>query len=118
MTMPAGKYWIGDLCYVLKDQWDEVCSLTINGNDCLEGEFTLADGTRFATLGTAHGDGEYLDATGHHYPVDSGTIGCVLAELVDDKMSGGHVLEIPYEFEPRSSGGFLRFGWVVIDTNV
>lgn len=117
--LPAGKYWIGDLCYVLRDQWDEVCSLTISGNDCLEGVFTLADGTSFGTLNTAHGDGEYLDLSrARHYPVDSGTIGCVLADKVDDKLSGGHVLDIPYEFEPRRDGGYLIFGWVVIDTNI
>ena len=27
--MEKGKYYIGDLCYVIKgDNWDEVCSLT------------------------------------------------------------------------------------------
>lgn len=120
MTMPAGSYYIGDLCYVITgDKWDEVCSLMFesdhNGRD---GEYTLADGTRFAILGTAHGDGEYLDGSGHQYPVDSGTIGCVLAEKVNDKLSGGHVLDIPHEFEAKRDGGFLRFGWVVIDTNI
>ena len=36
MTMPAGKYYIGDLCYVMSDkEWEEFCSLTIKDNKCL-----------------------------------------------------------------------------------
>jgi hypothetical protein len=27
MTMPAGRYYIGDLCYVMHDEWDEACAL-------------------------------------------------------------------------------------------
>lgn len=26
-TMPAGRYYVGDLCYVMDDVWDEVCDL-------------------------------------------------------------------------------------------
>ena len=40
MTMPAGRYYIGDLCYVMSDEeWDEFCSLTIKDNKCFDGEF-------------------------------------------------------------------------------
>ena len=55
--MPAGKYYIGDLCYVMHPEWDEFCRITISGNECLQGEFNLADGRRFATFTTAYGDG-------------------------------------------------------------
>jgi hypothetical protein len=27
MTMPAGRYYIGDLCYVMHPEWSECCDL-------------------------------------------------------------------------------------------
>ena len=57
MSMRPGKYYVGDLCYVMDDEWDDVCSLIIQGNECVDGEFTLPDGRRFASYGTMYGDG-------------------------------------------------------------
>ena len=48
--MKAGTYYIGDLCYVMHDRWDEFCSITCSEHNVLDGEFNLKDGTRFATL--------------------------------------------------------------------
>jgi hypothetical protein len=76
--MKAGTYYVGDLCYVLHDEWDEVCELIIKDNVCLDGEFTLRDGRRFAIYGTAYGDGNYFDQNGKSYDVDAGSIGCIL----------------------------------------
>ena len=48
MSMPAGKYYIGDLCYVMNDaEWDEFCSITIDGHNVIDGEFQMKDGRRF-----------------------------------------------------------------------
>ena len=44
--MPAGKYYIGDLAYVMHGEWDEFCDLTIKGNSLSNGEFSLKDGRR------------------------------------------------------------------------
>lgn len=101
--MPTGEYYIGDLCYVLHDEWDEVCSLTINGNDCLEGEFTLKSGVRFAMYGTKYGDGMYCGIG-----VDSGTIGCVLLSAIDqtnkkNNISLGRIVYFKKEFETGST---------------
>ena len=81
MTMPAGQYYVGDLCYVMTDkEWDEFCSITISNNHCLCGEFEMKDGRRFATYGTAWGDGVYRDQYRNEYSVDSGSIGCIKLE--------------------------------------
>ena len=81
--MQSGKYYVGDLCYVMSDaDWNEVCELTIKGNECIDGEFTLKDGRRFAMYGTKFGDGEYRDQYGNSYCVDSGSIGCILEEHI------------------------------------
>jgi hypothetical protein len=124
MTMPAGLYYIGDLCYVMHDEWSEVCSLLIAGRDdgsCNEGEFVLADGRRFAIYNTAYGDGSYLDTDGNSYGVDSGSIGCIRIEdirLTDKNTIGlGVALTFISPFETSGEGAVIRFGDVEIDTD-
>ena len=97
VQLPAGKYYVGDLCYVLHDEWDEVCDLTIKENECINGVFTLKNGTQFALYGTAYGDGGYYDTGGREYGVDSGTLGCVLVSKIDTKnkdndLSDGNII--------------------------
>jgi hypothetical protein len=120
--MKAGKYYVGDLCYVLHDRWDEFCSLTINGHRVLDGEFNLADGTRFATYTTMYGDGCYSDEQGNEYGVDAGLIGCVALEDINfndesNFTSGGRIVEFVKDFTTFSSGGVISFGGVSIDTD-
>ena len=79
--MPAGEYYIGDLCYVMtSEEWLEVCDLTIQDSRLIEGEFQLKDGRKFAMYSTAYGDGTYYDHYGFSYSVDSGSIGCIRME--------------------------------------
>jgi len=123
MTMPAGKYYVGDLCYVMdQDEWHQVCARTIQGNKIVDGEFELDDGRRFAIYGTAYGDGEYYDQYGHTYSVDAGSIGCVLmsdirANKYDNLLDLGAILEFTEPFETGSQGGQLQFGHVIIETD-
>lgn len=119
MTMSAGKYWIGDLCYVMHKEWDEVCDITIDGKVCKSGEFTLNDGRRFAIYGTAHGDGVYFDKEQRDYGVDSGTIGCILVSDIneDEILDGGHIVDFPKEFNTYSRTGVIYFGDLGIDTD-
>ena len=127
--MPAGSYYIGDLCYVMTDEeWDEVCSLTIVNNQCIEGEFTMKDGRRFAMYGTRWGDGEYYDYTGNAYSVDSGTIGCIKfsdirAKKYEDIESLGVLHEFSTDFVTGGGrgdfewSGVIQFGRIAIETN-
>ena len=126
MTMPAGKYYVGDLCYVMHECWDEVCDLTISNNQCLTGEFTMKDGVRFATYGTEHGDGEYQDQDGRKYSVDAGAIGCIRIEDIDKTdyvgvgsnfIEGGQIIDFPQDFETSSKDGVIVFGNITIDTD-
>lgn len=123
MTMPAGTYYIGDLCYVIAE-WDEFCDITIKGEECLDGEFEMSDGRRFATYGTAYGDGVYEDESGKEYSVDAGLIGCILVgdiskkiygEMIDGNLGHFHTFETP--FQTFSEDGKIYFGNVVIDTD-
>lgn len=130
MTMPAGKYYVGDLCYVMHSEWDEFCSLTIKGPELLEGEFNLKDGRRFAFFGTKWGDGTYRDQFGRKYSVDAGLIGCIRIDDIDlndesNFTSGGQVIEFKDDFsvqggrqeQGRDWDGAIRFGQVRIGTD-
>lgn len=130
MTMPAGKYYVGDLCYVMHPEWDEFCGITIKGNQCLEGEFNLKDGRRFAAFNTMWGDGEYKDQYGNSYSVDAGLIGCIRLEDIRDETYGdiedlGNIVEFHSDFVVRGGrtemgrdwDGVIQFGHIRIETN-
>jgi len=122
--MPAGRYYIGDLCYVMHDEWAEVCDLMfppIDRQRGVNGEFTLKDGRRFASFGTAYGDGSYRSNIGTEHGVDSGSIGCIRVEDIrdntyDDIESLGAVVEFEEPFEVSEDQGLIVFGKVEIET--
>ena len=121
-TFEPGDYYVGDLCYVLRNEWDEVCSLTIKEHSCLDGVFTLANGTKFATYGTAYGDGVYIDQKGHKYPVDAGLIGCVAVKDLDDNILKdnirlGNIIKFDKPFTTNEDQGVILIGNLSIDTN-
>jgi hypothetical protein len=123
--MKAGTYYVGDLCYVLHDEWDEVCSLLFAGRDdhnCNQGEFGLKDGRKIAIYSTAYGDGTYYDQNGRSYWVDSGSIGCVLLDDIDTDHSdndfgGGQTIKFEQDFYTGSQDGKIMFHNVSVDTD-
>jgi hypothetical protein len=95
MQFPAGKYWIGDPCYVLG-----------------------ANGFSW-THSTAYGDGLYKDKLGRVYLVDSGTLGIFYADAIPDAdVEGGNFVTQRKPFTPTYEGGKFTFGTVVIDTEI
>jgi hypothetical protein len=123
MTMPAGTYYIGDLCYVMHPEWDEFCDITIEGHRVKDGEFTLKDGRRFATYGTMYGDGQYRSNIGSYHSVDAGLIGCIRIEDIRDPEATteqmrdlGTIVEFDEPFETSESEGVITFGCVEINT--
>lgn len=124
MTMPAGRYYIGDLCYVMHPEWDECVELFFPPNGPargVEGEFTLRDGRRFASFGTAYGDGTYSSNLCTVHLVDSGSIGCIRVDDIRDDTNNnlqalGAIWEFKEPFEVSASAGVLRFGDIEIDT--
>ena len=124
ITMPAGRYYVGDLCYVMHPQWDEFCEKTISGNDVISGLVEFASGVKVAQFSTYYGDGTYEDDSGRMYAVDAGLIGCIRVEDINDpSMEGeaemkrlGNIIEFKTDFECSEDDGVLYFGDVVIDT--
>ena len=120
--MKSGTYYVGDLCYVLHERWDEVCELIIEEHRCLDGEFNLKDGTRFAIYGTAYGDGTYKDQSGKEYGVDAGSIGCVLLSSIDlnnkeNFLDGGNIHTFEVDFYTGTQDGKIMFHTLSIDTD-
>ena len=120
--MPAGQYYIGDLCYVMSDaEWNDFCSITIQGHRCLSGEFVLNDGRRFATYQIKYGDGLYKDQFENQYGVDAGLIGCIRIEDIRvDKYNIkelGSIVEFKTDFVTSYEDGVIKIGHVMIDTD-
>lgn len=121
--MPSGRYYIGDLCYVMSDDWDEVCELTIKDCKVINGEFEMKDGRRFAMYSTKYGDGLYRSNIGTKHAVDSGTIGCILVDDIIDipkfEVDGklGTVVTIDRSFSTAERDGLIVFGDVIINTD-
>lgn len=124
--MPAGKYYVGDLCYVMTDdEWDEVCGLLFEGrNDhgVNQGEFVMKDGRRFASYHTAYGDGRYQSNMNTEHCVDSGGIGCILVDDIkaskyEDLREFGAIVDFPVEFVTDNEDGQLQFGRMLIETS-
>ena len=124
MEMQPGKYFIGDLCYVMHPEWDEVCDLMFgpDGRGSGDGKFTLKDGREFATFGTAYGDGTYHSNRGTEHCVDSGSIGCIRVEDIkddtyDDLEDLGAIVEFDRPFRVYEDDGVIHFGHVKIYTD-
>lgn len=121
----SGQYWIGDLCYVMNKEWDQVCQLLFHGrtdHGCNEGEFNLPDGRRFAIYNTQWGDGVYSDGEGGEYPVDSGSIGCIRVADIDtanpnNNLALGRIVEFAQDFNTGRTEGIIQIGKISVDTD-
>jgi hypothetical protein len=124
----APTYYIGDLCYVMHDAWDEVCELLFpyDGGE-QTGRLHLKDGREFFILRTAYGDGLYKDQNGRSYGVDSGTIGAIRVQDIRDTtytedsikdLGCIHTFDTPLTPSDCSyDNGKITFRNVVIDTD-
>jgi hypothetical protein len=125
-TFPAGRYYIGDPCYVVApDDWIPLLHKTgylgyEDSPNWNEGVFSYKDEKCFA-CGTAHGDGVYFDNKSHKYGVDAGLIGilpekvCTFGQTCSDERDNVH--EFTEDFEVWIENNVFHFGNIRIDTN-
>lgn len=135
--LPQGKYYIGDLCYVMADgHWDEFLELTAlydSKGKLLEYEegFFEFKGYSVGWHGTEYGDGFYTANMrgnvndGEGCPVDSGTIGIIpwayiamhhTQKEIDEKILGAGII---HEFDDSfyvELGVDSKFGKMVVKT--
>lgn len=94
MKFPAGKYYIGDPCYVFEDDvWQKGCKQMFKDGrsvtDQEGGVFIEVIGDNgkiycWWQADTDYGDGTYKDQYGYEYGVDAGCIGIVPFEMLDE----------------------------------
>ena len=117
--IPAGKYYLGDPCYMVPD--DEWHDLLYTCQTFQEPVGTLRDGTKIYALPTAYGDGQYTGSDGFSYGVDAGLIGLVPVgiKLDDDSkqcLDLVNIVEFLTDTVMYDDNGVLTFGHIVIDT--
>ena len=120
-TFEPGEYWIGDLCYVMHNEWEEVCSVICKPNIDHSFAVELKDGRTFGLSFTQCGDGEFLDNHGNSYGVDAGLIGMIKVSDISKRdqcnITLGHVHTFDDEFEISYDGeGLISIGHIDIDT--
>ena len=105
--LPPGKYWVGDLTYVMDEFFDEYLGY-------FEGVFRTKKGNNFAIIKTAGGDGTFVDYDLNSYPVDAGLIGCVeskgVKETDSDDYGCYHFFEYPFKCSWHENGGYIQLG--------
>lgn len=128
MVMPAGKWWIGDPCYIfphkgpMENKWDELLDEVDFFDKFSYGE--LDNGKiKVWAASTAYGDGRYVGSNGKAFCVDAGLIGIVPQETVDylgktdnDLDYLGLFIEFNEPFIVESNNGLFHFGHIEIDT--
>jgi len=121
--LKAGKYYIGDPCYLFGESWSEVCDILFSD---VSPQLFKCDTMLMG--GTAYGDGAYLGSNGNLHWVDSGTIGILPISLINidnketiegiEKSEGMHIVEFEKDFDASIENGVFVFGDIVIDTQM
>jgi hypothetical protein len=125
-TLPKGKYYIGDPCYVFSHDtksWEELLELT----NYFDGELYEFKGYPIFAYSTAWGDGVYVDNYDRAYGVDAGLIGIVDVRLIEINKDDckklfsrdgiGHIFTFKNEFEIETDEkGWFRFDNIEINT--
>lgn len=117
LRLPPGKYFVGDPCYVFQDgTWDRVLSAA---SDFSDGQIQEFEGVQLWAHSTSNGDGEYEDQNGVKYGVDSGLLGAVPIELLDDPAGeeDGLVIDCPNGLLVEYDNGTFWIGPICIKTN-
>ena len=117
-TLKAGKYYVGDCCYILGrrqgDYWDFFIE-----QFCNDEENISIDRFDIVAYSTAYGDGIYSSNIDFDFPVDAGLIGIIPEELwkKDEKPFGCILVDFTKDFNCWNDNYVLHFGHISIDTD-
>lgn len=123
--VPAGKYWLGDPCYVIRsNDWLQFCNEYSWQEDKDNSSVTLENGINVLAFSTYYGDGCYNDQHGNEFSVDAGLIGLVPHEYLENDFESnsttyahlGTVVEFSEDTLCFTVDGILTFGNHIIDT--
>lgn len=107
-TAPPGSYYVGDLCYALKDEYYEK---VFGGQGYESGLYTASNGSFFMVDGTAWGDGCYEGNDKREYCVDAGIIGIASLDICrhQEDWDGGHLHKFKNPIKLHFKGGIFTF---------
>lgn len=124
-NLPAGRYFVGDPCYVFPDhEWFRFCnslfSEAVGGDGNIN---SFGDTPMFASC-TAFGDGTYRDINSNaSFGVDSGLLGAVPeslwnTELTDDQVTKlGTIIIAEHAFNAHVTSDYeFHVGMLIIPT--
>jgi len=77
VTMPAGKYVLGDPCYCFPQDKHNLWMKLLESCEFFQEPIGEVSGAKILGFSTAYGDGGYPGSDGFNYPVDAGLIGLV-----------------------------------------
>ena len=132
--LSAGKYYVGDPCYVIPDErWSTFCNAMYpeKNKPPKVGVFWLPDGHKYANFNTKYGDGMYesFGKTQQLFYVDSGSIACIPVDaLPNDKLetAKGNIIDFDTSFlvayDPEYGtiiydDLYIRTGWLDEDSS-
>lgn len=134
VTVPPGRYLLGDPCYSLgkRGVWLNACNeMEKQDEEASLNQISLRDRVYVVPLherqimafNTYYGDGQYTDEKGNEYLVDSGMIGLVPMEFLEE--NGGateedlrpcHIVKFDEYTKCEVKDGKLIFGSTEIET--
>lgn len=118
--MPAGKYYVGDLCYVMHVEWAEICTVICAEDVPHTWKIELNDGRLIAGSFTQYGDGEYESTLGKTLAVDAGLIGVIRTEdIAPDEvlnLSQGAIYTFDKPFSVSYNEGNIYIGDHIVYT--
>jgi hypothetical protein len=118
VSVPPGKYWLGDPCYSVPDSlWGDLLASCMFFQHPI-GEVTTEAGETHKVLAfrTKFGDGVYEDQDGHEFPVDAGLIGLTPVGLSVEQPFGSMLVEYKWDTSCFEIDGVLHFGDCEINT--
>jgi hypothetical protein len=119
-VLPAGEYYIGDLCYGMADEvYDVVWGNTFGYTS---GLYETPSRSHIFAMGSTGGDGSFPGSDGNEYSVDAGIIGIMSTNLLkgtkEEFLSGSrfggppariHTFEYPVTFQFDEQRLIFRF---------
>ena len=114
VTIPAGRYYLGDPCYVIRDKdWMPL----LENCDYFRNPVGKVGGHEILAFGTKHGDGSFVDQHKNEYGVDAGLIGLVPVAYGGKHDHGNREVEFKFPTLCWNDDGVLHFGGITINTD-
>ena len=113
--LPPGRYYIGDPMYVFSD---ELGDKLVDAIDFDRDKIIEFNGFVLWVHTTSWGDGLYTDQNGAEFAVDSGLLGAIPIDLLDDPsgLDSGTIVDAPNGLHVEYEAGTFWLGNTIIKT--